>query len=137
VINDYTFSELLDGWAPFVSPLLLLGQPTRDGRMLAADGSFTPYGEVPVLMGDGAVGYASHRLPPAGVVGLLSGVFRRGDVVFATGVADFILATGLNEGALRLGADLDGMVLKADQSVIKQGTIRGARVLDVERWAWS
>lgn len=133
--DDYTYSELLEAWVPFVSPLLVLGQPTRDGRTLATDGSFTLYSEVPLLMRDSAAGLSPHDT--GSVVGLVAGVFQRGHVVFASGVADFIVATGLNEHALRLGADLDGMVLKADQSVIKQGTIRAARVLDAERWAWS
>ena len=135
-MTDHTPLELLDGWRhPFVSPLLVLGQPTRDGRMLAADGSFTLYDqEVPVAS---TLGVLSPLLPPEGVWGIVAGVFRRGHVLFAVGAADYQVALGLNEESLRLAADLDAMMLKADMSVIKQAVIRGARVVNPEQWAWS
>ena len=130
-MTDQVPFEVLDGWVAFVSPLLVLGRPTRDGRTLDAEGSFTLYGEAPLIVGPEMRGFA-----PEGVMGVIAGLLRRGDTVFAVGVADWGVAMALNDERLNLGADFDALKLKDDPSIIKQGTVRAARLIEPECYAW-
>lgn len=125
-MSETTTAELLDGWLPYVSLLAVLGTPTRDGRTLAGDGSFELPTEVPLL------GHGDQR-----VVGCVAGLTRHGYHLFAVGVAEPDTADALNTETSRLGMDLDGMKLAADPTVIQRGTIRAARVVSPERFAWT
>jgi hypothetical protein len=127
----------LDGYEPFVSLLAVLGEPTRDNRVLAADGAFT----MPV---DGPMRLPSRdpaRPHDSTVIGVLVALWRRGDMLYAVGVASADAAAGLNDGTLALGADMACLDYERDaesgQLLIKKAEVRGAVVKMAEEFAWS
>lgn len=124
-------TTLDDGRMPFVSLLAVLGEPTRDGRKLAADGDFTMPKIGPLLT----------LLPESALVGCLVGAFAFDGMLYGIGVADEPVAEKLNAGALVLGMDVD---VSSDDTetvdgvlVIKRAIVRGARVREPEGFAWS
>lgn len=124
----------LDGYEPFVSLLAVLGKPTKDNQVLAADGAFT----MPV---DGPLRLPSRDPHDSTVIGVLVALWRRGDMLYAVGVADGHTAVGLNGGSLALGADLVCLDYERDaesgQLLIKKAEVRGAVAKMAEEFAWS
>jgi len=125
----------LDGYEPFVSLLAMLGRPTRDNtRVLATDGAFTMPVEGPLRrLGNPA------RPHDSTVIGVLVALWRRGDMLYAVGVADPDTAEMLNDGRFALGADMTGLDYERDEAglmLIKRAEVRGAVVKRAEEFAW-
>lgn len=139
---DRTFpglSPIPDGSRGFVALLLRLGVPTKDNRVLTADGKFE--------MRDGADAPVRSLVDEAAphvsdVVARIVGLWRVDDDVYALGVAAPELAEDLNLGRLMLGAELDADIAEGGpqgtppQLRISSGRVRGAMVRRPEDFAW-
>ena len=133
-------SPIPDGSSGFVALLLRLGVPTKDGRVLAANGEYEMRdGNAPVSsLVDEESGH-----PLSEVVARIVGLWRVGDDVYALGVAGPELAEDLNLGRLMLGADLDAHILTGGpqgdppQIMISSGRLCGAMVRRPEDFAWA
>jgi hypothetical protein len=128
---------LSDGGQVFMSTLLRLGRPTRDGRTLASMGAYS--------MADTRHGVPLQRLvdstsPHAvtDIVGRIMAVVRDGDDILAVGVAEPDVAAGLNTGALCLAADLEADPVAKEHGGLEfaGGRVRGARVREGGTFAW-
>lgn len=128
---------LSDGGQVFMSPLLRLGRPTKDGRTLASMGAYS--------MADTRHGVPLMKLVDAtsphavtDIVGRIMAVVRDGDDVLAVGIAEPEVAAGLNTGALCLAADLEADPVAKEHGGLEfaGGRVRGARVRDGGSFAW-
>lgn len=128
---------LSDGGQVFMSPLLRLGRPTKDGRTLASMGAYsmadTRHGVPLMKLVDATSPHAVTDL-----VGRIMAVVRDGDDVLAVGIAEPEVAAGLNTGALCLAADLEADPVAKEHGGLEfaGGRVRGARVRDGGSFAW-
>lgn len=128
---------LSDGGQVFMSVLLRLGRPTKDGRTLASMGAYSlaesRHG-VPLqrLVDD------TSKLGVTDLVGRIMGLVRDGDDILAVGVAEPDVAVDLNTGRLCLAADLEADPVGNEHGGIEfaGGRVRGARVRDGGTFAW-
>jgi hypothetical protein len=128
---------LSDGGQVFMSPLLRLGRPTKDGRTLASMGAYS--------IADARHGVPLQRrvddtskLHVTDLVGRIMGVVRDGDDILAIGVAEPDVAAALNTGALCLAADLEADPVSGEHGGVEfaGARVRGARVRDGGTFAW-
>lgn len=142
-VVDETFpglSPIPDGSRGFVTLLLRLGVPTKDGRVLATDGKFEMRDgtDVPVRsLVDETAPHVSE------VVARIVGLWRVDDDIYAVGVAGPELAEDLNFGRLVLGAELDADIIAGGPQgdppllMISSGRVRGAMVRRPEDFVWA
>ena len=132
--------ELPGGGQPFAALLLRVGVPTKDGRILSADGKIELPADAPILrVVDAEITYS-----PSDIVGRIVGLWRAGSDIYAVGVADPEIADALNLGELMLGADMDADVAgppaqgESLPTVITftSGRVTAARVRAPEAFAW-
>ena len=128
---------LSDGGQVFMSLLLRLGRPTKDGRTLASMGAYS--------MADSRHGVPLQRLVDdtsklgvTDLVGRITGLVRDGDDILAMGVAEPDVAAALNTGSLCLAADLEADPVGTEHGGVEfaGGRVRGARVRDGGTFAW-
>lgn len=145
VVDDMTHlhsaaRNLPGGGHPFASLLLRVGVPTKDGRILSADGKFELPADAPILrVVDAEITYS-----PSDIVGRIVGLWRAGSDIYAVGVADPEVADALNLGELMLGADMDADVAAPPAQgeplptviTIGSGRVTAARVRAPEWFAW-
>lgn len=132
---------LSDGGHVFMTLLLRLGVPTKDGRTLASMGAYAlrelRHGVPLMKLVDPT---SPHKV--SDVVGRIMAVVRDADDVYAIGLAEPELAVGLNTGALCLGADLEADPKLADAERPGRGMeftgarIIGAHVREADKFAW-
>jgi hypothetical protein len=132
---------LSDGGHVFMSLLLRLGVPTKDGRTLASMGAYAlrelRHGVPLMKLVDPT---SPHKV--SDVVGRIMAVVRDADDVYAIGLAEPELAVGLNTGALCLGADLEADPKLADAERPGRGMeftgarVIGAHVREADKFAW-
>ncbi len=132
-------SPIPDGMRGFVTLLARLGVPTKDGRVLLADGKFELPQDAPIY----SLVDETIRHSPTEAVGRILGLWPVEDEIYAVGVAGPELAEDLNEGRLVLGMDLDAEIAEpAAQGdpplmTINSGRVRGAKVNRPEAFAWA